>query len=113
MKIRSYQLFILSLAFILSSCSLLGIPKPQSFNQELALGFASVTALRNTATALLQAKKISADDAQNVQNQADNLREGLVVARRYEKDDPKTASAKLKAVMAAVTSIQDYLKGKS
>lgn len=107
------EMFLLAIAImLLSACAQLGIPKPETFNERLAVGYSTVTAVRQTATTLLQAKKISADDAQNVQNQADNARAGLDIARTISKTDLKAADAKLNAVHTALTALQSYLATK-
>ena len=94
---------------LLVGCETLGIPKPESFKEKLAFGYATVTSVRQSATTLLTAKKISADDAQHVQDQANNARTGLDVARGLEKTDPKAADAKLTAIRTALTALQAYL----
>ena len=50
----------------LTGCAELGLVAPQSFEEKLTAGLASVTASRDTTTSLLEAKKISSDDAQHV-----------------------------------------------
>lgn len=109
-RLSQYMLAILlSLA---SACAQLGLPTAQTFNEKLAAGYSSVTAVRDTATTLLVAKKISPDDAQNVQNQADNARAGLDIARSAHAVNATAADAKLTQVMAALTALQSYLAKK-
>ena len=90
-----------------AACAQLGLPTPQTFSERLAVGYVAVTAIRDSATKLLVAKKISADDAQNVQNQADNARAGLDIARKLA--DVDAANAKLASVQAALVGLQSYL----
>ena len=97
---------------IAASCAQLGMPTPQTFNEKLAAGYAAVTSARETATTLLVAKKITADDAQNVQNQADNARAGLDIAKKLSALDPDAANAKLTAVSTALIALQSYLASK-
>ena len=40
-----------------SACAQLGLPTPQTFNEKMATAYATVTAVRDTATKLLVAKK--------------------------------------------------------
>jgi hypothetical protein len=61
---------------------------------------------------LLQANKITPDDAQNVQNQADNARAGLDVARSLSKTDLNSAEAKLEATKIVIKALSDYLAKK-
>jgi hypothetical protein len=106
---RWLSLLLLSMA---TSCAQLGLPTAQTFNQKLAVGYGTVTTARNTAATLLTAGKITADDAQNVQNQADNIRAGLDIARQMNKTDPTGAGTKLDATIAALQLLQTYLTSK-
>lgn len=102
----------LVLTLMLAGCAQLGLAPAETFNQRLAVGYSTVTAVRQSATTLLVAKKITAEDAQNVQRQADNARAGLDIARGLEKTDPTAANAKLLAVRTALTALQAYLVSK-
>src|ERR1700741_4320154 len=88
--------------FLLAGCAALGLPKAQTFDQKLVVGYASVTAAVKTTTTLLEAKKISADDAQNVRNQAENVKQGLDIARALHKADPTAGDAKLTSAITAL-----------
>jgi hypothetical protein len=98
---------LLSLA---AACAQLGLPTPQTFNEKMATAYVTVTAVRDTATKLLVAKKLSADDAQNVLNQTDNARAGLDIARKLA--DVDAANAKLASVQAALVALNAYLASK-
>lgn len=97
------------LAAALVACAALGQPTPQTFNQKLLVATATVTEARNTAATLLQAGKISAADAQNIQAQADVAREGLNVARGLAGTDLAAASTRLEVANAALRALQTYL----
>lgn len=96
----------------LPACAQLGIAAPETFNQKLAVGYITVTAVRETATKLVVAKKLNPDDAQNVQNQADTARAGLDVARDMFKATPVVADNKLTSVTTALRALQTYLASK-
>lgn len=98
--------FLLALA---AGCASLGVPTPQSFNENLAVSVAANTSVRETATTLLQAKKISAADAENVLKQTDVAREGLNVARSLSGSDLASAQSRLEATTAALKALQQYL----
>jgi hypothetical protein len=104
---RSFTLLIF--AFALASCAQLGIPKPETFNQKVAVAYATVTQVRTTATQLLEVKKISSDDAANVQISADVARVGIETARKISTLDPKAGDAKLNSVMIALNALANYL----
>ena len=93
----------------LSGCASVGLPTADSFNERLAVGYASVTTIRQTATALLQAKKISADDGQQVLDQTNNARQGLDIARTLSKTNLAAADGKLTAIRTALNAVQTYL----
>ena len=97
------------LAFVLVACSSLGAPAPQTLNERIAVTVASVTAVRQSATVLLQAKKISVTDAENIQQQADNVVTGAQIARSLAPVDPNAADAKLQQTRAVLTALQAYL----
>lgn len=101
---------LLALLWMAAGCAQLGMPIPQTFNERIATAYASVSAIRDTATVLLQAKKISPDDAQNVQTQADNARAGIEIARKIL--DLESANAKLSSVQAGLVALQAYLATK-
>lgn len=100
----------LATVLALAGCQTLGIPQAETFNQRLAVGYVGVTTARQTALTLLQADKIGTDDAQQVQQQADNLRAGLDVARSLRASSPQAADSKLTATLAALQALDAYLK---
>ena len=85
---------------------------PQSFNEKLGYGYGTVTEVREVATTLLEADVITAQDAENVQAQADNFRAGLDIARSMRDDPQADADSKLEAVIAGLKGLQTYLKEK-
>ncbi len=101
-------------AMLLSACAQLGVPTPQTTEERIAATIVSVTAVRETTLTLLQAKKITPDDAENIQRQADNVRAGAIVARSLVGVDSTAADAKLQQTRAVLLAVQQYLiaKGK-
>ena len=82
---------------------------PQSFNQNLLVSYGTVTEVRRDAVLALNGHKITADDAQNLQNLADEARKGLDIARSLHAADPAAGQAKLDATRAALIALQTYL----
>lgn len=109
---RAQYAFLAFLLVFLAACQPLGIPKPETFNERLAFGYSTVTTARQTALTLLQSGKISADDAQQVQGQADNARTGLDIARSLSATEPQAADTKLTAILTALTALDAYLKSR-
>lgn len=107
MNVKHWYAFCFAL--LLVACAQLGVPAPQTFNERLAAGYGAVTQVRTTATTLLEAKKISADDAQNVLTTTDAARQGLDVARSLSKTDLTAAEGKVSAIRATLTALAGYL----
>lgn len=110
----------------LQGCSVLGAPQLQGWNERLAGGYSSVTAVRQTASVLLEGKvraaRAIADpgaqekaiaaakaDAQNLQDQADKAREGLDVARTLRDVNFGDADARLASTLRVLEALQAYL----
>lgn len=87
-------------------CATLGLPTPQSFNERLLAAYTGVTAVRDGGDKLIVARKISSADAENVQKQADNVRQGLDLAASMK--DPVLAANKLNTTVAILTALQTY-----
>ena len=102
------------LAHLLICATLTFLPACAStFNQNLAVGYTTVSATRDTATTLLTAKKINADDAENVLQQTDNARTALDLARTMHRSGQTIpAQNKLEATATALRALQIYLGGK-
>lgn len=109
-----HRSFIFLVFASLMGCAQLGIPKPETFAQQVAVGYAAVAQVRQTATTLLVAEKISSADAINVQISADLARSGLDIARTLAATNPNAADAKLTAARQTLAALAAYLatKGK-
>lgn len=106
-----HRLYVLPLLLMmLTACATLGLEQPKTFNERLAAAYTTVTAARDSAGTLLSSGKITAADAQQVQNQCDNVRSGLDIARDIHAKDPPAGDAKLTAVLAGLTALQAYLQ---
>lgn len=93
----------------LAGCAAVGLSDTPSFNEGMAVGLTTVTTVRNTATVLLKARKLTAEDGDNVLKTTDTARAGLDVARRLAATDLKSAQGKLEAVRAVLAAQQAYL----
>jgi phage terminase large subunit-like protein len=111
MRLR-YAPFYAAILVLLTACATLGVSSPQTFNEKLAAGYSTVTASRDTTATLLTSGKLTAADAQNVQQQLDNARTGLDLARQVHATDPAAGDAKIDAVVTALTALQAYLSTK-
>jgi hypothetical protein len=108
---RLYALPLLLLA-LLVGCQAVGLPQPQDFNDKLTSGYATVTAINDSATKLLTAKKIAPDDAQHILEQTRNAKAGLDIARIAHRTDPTGADAKLTSIRTALSALNGYLASK-
>lgn len=102
----------LVMAVLCIGCAGMGTPTPQTLNERLAVSQASVTQMRSTATMLLNAKKISSQDADNVLKQTDAAAEGIRLAIALSPTDALGAANKLQATQAVLTALQAYLMTK-
>lgn len=100
-------------ASLLIGCSTLGVPQPQTFNQRAATAITSVTSVRQTATVLLQAGKLTPEDARNVQAQADNAMAAIAIARNVSTTDPAGGQTKLTAALTILQALDAYLASRS
>ena len=109
---RQYRAWALSMLLILSACASLGIPTAETFSEKLAAGYTLNTAVRQSATTMLQSKSITADDADSVLKTTDASRQGLDVAKSLAKTDMTAADAKLTATRTVLLALQAYLAAK-
>ena len=107
------RITFLSLLFLLPGCESLGLPKANTFNERAAAALGSITTIRQTATTLLEQKRITADDGQNVLTQTDTARAGVDIARNLNKSNPQAADTKLTSVITVLTALQSYLATRS
>lgn len=106
----SYSAFYALIFAMLTACATLGVQAPKTFNEKLAAAYSTVTAARDTTATLLTSSKLSAADAQNVQQQLDNARTGLDLARQIHATNPAGGDAKLDAIVVGLTALQAYLQ---
>jgi len=96
-------LTLFSLGIFLSACAQL---TEAGFKGKALAAQSSITQLQISTRTLLDAKKISSADAENVLKVADAATAGIAVARQYNATDPKAGEAKLQAVIAILTAAQ-------
>ena len=94
----------------LSGCALLGVPTPESFNERAAFALSQVTAVRESATALVSSGAITSADARNLQAQADNARAGIDLAISFHGMDPGQAENRLAAAQVILDALKAYLQ---
>lgn len=101
----------LTLLMTLSACQSLGIPSADTFNKKLLTGYALVETIGNTSNTLLQAEKLSKQDAANVLQQASVAKISLDVSRTVYQENPQIGSAKLAATLTVLQALQSYVGG--
>lgn len=94
---------------VLSGCAQLGLASVQSFEDKLYATTATVSQIERTTSVLLNARKISSNDAKNVLKATDAAAEGVTLAKAYVGVDQATANAKLAAAITALNALQTYL----
>lgn len=101
--------FMFYVVAMLTGCAQMGVPPANTFDERLAAGYALNAQVRATATELLNAKKISSSDGQNVLEQTNNARTGLDIAKTMSMTSLESAEGKLNAVRTVLTALQSYL----
>lgn len=100
------------LLLILQGCAILGVPAPQTMNERLSAAYISVTTVRQETLSLLQAGKITATDAKNIETEADNARAGIDIAKQLDLTNPAQASDRLTAAISVLQALETYLTQK-
>ena len=110
----NYASFLLSFALALLIASCASLPAPKTFNEKAAAAYTGATAIRSTTLSLLQAHKLSPDDAENANEQADNIRAAIEIARQLKGTNSTLAEDKLTLAITGLTALQACLdKAKS
>ncbi len=109
MKPMTRHTAMLVLTVLMTSCAVFGVPPPETFNQRVSFALSNVTAVRESATEAVSSGSISADDAQNVQNQANTAREGIDIAVSIHATNPAQADQRLVAAQAVVDALKAYV----
>jgi len=111
MKIALKGMYVLLL--FATGCASLGLPTPTTYNERLAAAYGTITTVRAETLTLLVATKITPDDAQNVQNQADTIRSALDVSHTlFKTGDTTGANTKLTTTITMLSTLQQYLAAK-
>lgn len=107
------RVVLLALMLLVMACAQLGAPTPDTLNEKIAVALTANTTIRTTATQLLSAGKLSADDGANVLATTDAARAGIELARKLGATDMAAANAKLTAATTVLNALQGYLAARS
>ena len=107
-KIQSLTLLLL----FASACSTLASIKPKSFDQGLAVGYATQTSVLHTTTSLLNRHQIGKDDAKRVLAISDQAGQALDSARAMRTADMRQAEAQMTLATTILDQIIAYLQTK-
>jgi hypothetical protein len=95
---------------LLVSCASLGLAPAQNFSSRLAYGFSNYTAVNNTITQSLDAKRITSADAVEFRAVANDARKILNAAKlAYEAGDLKDAANRLSLALKALDALAVYM----
>lgn len=98
------------LAALLSACGVLGLQQPKDFGDRWEYAQRHSIAVRDTATASLDAGLIDVETAQWVKSVADKADEGLDLARMaYRAGDYSTAEGRLQLALAVLNEFESRL----
>lgn len=99
---RANNLALSFLIVLLTGCSLLGVPQPQTFNQRAAAATASVNTASQTVLTLLQARKITPDESDRYIDRAEEAQGAIDLARSIHATDPTGAEDRLALTIKAL-----------
>ena len=104
------KLLIIPLLAMLASCTMLGITKPLTFDEQLATAYTAHTTVVQAATVAVQAGSLSSAQGDKVSAMANTSRSILDAARAAEvAGNTAGASAQLILATTALTAIQTFL----
>jgi hypothetical protein len=92
---RANNLALAFLIVLLTGCSLLAVPSPQTFNQRAAAATASVNTASQTVLTLLQARKISPDESDRYIDRTEEAQGAIDLTRSIHTTDPAGAEDRL------------------
>jgi len=96
-----------------TGCAQIGVTPAQGFEQQLAYGYATVTAVRSVTADALPSKIISAADATKVLTMTDTARSSLDFARLSQFSGRETtALEKLAEATYTLLQVQAFLRDK-
>lgn len=115
MKIAYMRMTLVALAITIfpMACSTLGIPSADTFNKKWLAAQQADTTVIQTDLALVQAGTISKADGTNIEAQADNIKNGLDIARTLYATDQTAGSTKLDSVVLTLQALQTYLNSRA
>lgn len=93
----------------LAGCASLGVQAPDNFGEKVAGAYTTIGAVRDTGLRLLQAGKIGDEDAQTIQNRADDLRAGVEIARGIHTTSPAGGESRLQAILTTAAVITECM----
>lgn len=100
-----YVLFIM-----VAGCA--SIPAADTFNKKAAAATVSVNAASETVLTLLQARKITPDEADAFTDRAEELQQAIDFARSIQSTNPTAAEDRLAAAIAALSLLTAELEGR-
>lgn len=98
------------ISILVSACGNLLPPTPQSVDQSIAYGYATLATVRTTTAQLLASNTINVVDAKMVQGLADQARAGLDIAKTYAQGGNLNAAMQAMNLASQVLDrVQTYL----
>lgn len=109
-RLHSQAFALIAITLLTAGCQTIGVPTPSTFNERVAAALTTVTTVRETSTSLLNAGKISSQDHANIEEEADNVRAAITIARSLSSVDATAADAKLQSAQQILLALQSYLR---
>lgn len=104
------KLSILPLLVMIAACASLGVPQADTFNKKAAAAVVSVNTASQSVLTLLQAHKISPDEADAYTARLDDAQKGIDLTRTIYKTNPADAENRLASIITALNLLLTELE---
>ncbi len=110
--LRKYvsRLAVMVAVACLAACSVFGTPPADTFNKKWAEAQQTDTAVLANALTLAQHGAITPDQLRKVEQQTDNAKAGLDLARELRKENSAAADDRLSQIIVLLNSLQTALE---
>ncbi len=106
------RLILIACMAILTACASLGMQTPDTFNKRAAAAYATVQTVADSATAAVNAGKLSKADATNVVTTSRTALAAIDVATSLHATNPQAGEDKLASTLSVLNALSAYLATK-
>lgn len=105
--------FVIAVLATLAACAAFNVPAPETFNERAVAGYSTIATAAETASALLDAGSITAEEARDVHTRLSQAKEGIDIAVALRAGgDFSNAETRLAATIAALETLRVFLRSR-